>query len=213
MCLSACVCALCLLSRLCLTCIVLRFDFLGIDTNEPRFFVIAFLSIFSMVAQNGHNSSAASAYSHSMPSVKMNLPSTLRKNSAARRLFTIANDHSSFFTVHPIDSWTKLDVQKWIEYCVEEYSLGDVHWKDFEMNGSSALHSAIHDLDGSFHSYRKSVAPLEREQLQTTYVAFRRCSSSSPSAAQCHVEVAHLSMYVSFESTRRRLQLDDAVLS
>ena len=37
--------------------------------------------------------------------------------------------------MHPIDSWTKLDVQKWIEYCIDEYSLGDVHLNDFEMNG------------------------------------------------------------------------------
>jgi hypothetical protein len=37
--------------------------------------------------------------------------------------------------VHPIDSWTKNDVQKWIEYCIDEYSLGDVNLTDFEMNG------------------------------------------------------------------------------
>ena len=40
-----------------------------------------------------------------------------------------------FCLVHPIDSWTKLDVQKWIEYCIDEYSLGDVNLNDFEMNG------------------------------------------------------------------------------
>jgi len=37
--------------------------------------------------------------------------------------------------VHPIDSWTKNDVQKWIEYCIDEYSLGDIYLNDFEMNG------------------------------------------------------------------------------
>lgn len=39
----------------------------------------------------------------------------------------------------PIDSWTKADVQKWIEYCIDEYSLGDVNLNDFEMNGKALL--------------------------------------------------------------------------
>ncbi|CAF0721228.1 unnamed protein product [Adineta steineri] len=52
------------------------------------------------------------------PTFKMNLPQNL---------------------LHPIDSWTKNDVQKWIEYCIEEYSLGDVNRSDFEMNGKALL--------------------------------------------------------------------------
>jgi hypothetical protein len=43
------------------------------------------------------------------------------------------------YLVHPIDSWTKLDAQKWIEFCIDEYSLGDVNLNDFEMNGKFYL--------------------------------------------------------------------------
>ena len=46
---------------------------------------------------------------------------------------------SSSYLVHPIDSWSKNDVQKWIEFCIDEYSLGDVNLKDFEMNGKFYL--------------------------------------------------------------------------
>lgn len=37
--------------------------------------------------------------------------------------------------VRPIISWTKDDVHKWIEYCMDEYSLQDINLNDFEMNG------------------------------------------------------------------------------
>ena len=40
-----------------------------------------------------------------------------------------------FHLVRPIDSWTKTDVQRWIEYCKNEYSLQDICLNDFEMNG------------------------------------------------------------------------------
>ena len=35
-----------------------------------------------------------------------------------------------------IELWSKEDVRTWFEYCIEEYSLGDIHLNDFEMNGS-----------------------------------------------------------------------------
>ena len=37
--------------------------------------------------------------------------------------------------VRSIDLWTKEDVQKWIEYCIDEYSLGDINLNSFQMNG------------------------------------------------------------------------------
>ncbi|CAF1207211.1 unnamed protein product [Adineta ricciae] len=49
-------------------------------------------------------------------STKMNLPANLLRS---------------------IEFWTKEDVQKWIEYCIEEYSLGDINLNDFEMNGKA----------------------------------------------------------------------------
>ncbi|CAF4993107.1 unnamed protein product [Rotaria socialis] len=51
---------------------------------------------------------------HFMPSFKMDLPGNL---------------------LHPVILWTKDDVQKWIEYCMDEYSLEDINLNDFEMNG------------------------------------------------------------------------------
>ncbi|CAF1192342.1 unnamed protein product [Adineta ricciae] len=76
-----------------------------------------------MVAHSG-NSTVSTANTHlptnNYPSAtfKMNLPQNL---------------------LHPIDSWTKSDVLKWIEYCIDEYSLGDVNLSDFEMNGKALL--------------------------------------------------------------------------
>jgi len=49
--------------------------------------------------------------------------------------------------VHSIDSWTKEDVQKWFEYCIEEYALGDIDLNDFEMNGSLIIFSVEFSLD------------------------------------------------------------------
>lgn len=37
--------------------------------------------------------------------------------------------------VRPIEFWSKEDVQKWIEYCIEEYALGEINSNDFGMNG------------------------------------------------------------------------------
>ncbi|UJR20786.1 hypothetical protein I4U23_023899 [Adineta vaga] len=51
-----------------------------------------------------------------IPSTKMNLPPNLLRS---------------------INQWTKEDVQNWIEYCIEEYSLGDIKLNDFEMNGKA----------------------------------------------------------------------------
>ncbi|CAF4102128.1 unnamed protein product [Rotaria magnacalcarata] len=51
---------------------------------------------------------------HFMSSFKMDLPGNL---------------------LHPVILWTKDDVQKWIEYCMDEYSLKDISLNDFEMNG------------------------------------------------------------------------------
>ncbi|CAF1188910.1 unnamed protein product [Adineta steineri] len=50
------------------------------------------------------------------PSIKMTLPPHLLRS---------------------IDFWTKEDVQKWIEYCIDEYALGDIDVNDFEMNGKA----------------------------------------------------------------------------
>ncbi|CAF3081361.1 unnamed protein product [Rotaria socialis] len=55
---------------------------------------------------------------HFMPSFKMDLPGNL---------------------LHPVILWTKDDVQKWIEYCMDEYSLEDINLNDFEMNGKALL--------------------------------------------------------------------------
>ncbi|CAF1195999.1 unnamed protein product [Rotaria sordida] len=77
-----------------------------------------------MVAHTG-NSTMTTTTSTTLPTnnylsstVKMNLPQNL---------------------LHPIDFWSKHDVQKWIEYCIDEYSLGDVNLSDFEMNGKALL--------------------------------------------------------------------------
>jgi hypothetical protein len=48
-----------------------------------------------------------------------------------------------FNLVHSIDLWTKHDVQKWIEYCIDEYSLGEVSLNDFEMNGKIFFFSSL----------------------------------------------------------------------
>ncbi|CAF2932342.1 unnamed protein product [Rotaria sp. Silwood2] len=77
-----------------------------------------------MVAHTGNStmttttSSTLPATNYLSPTVKMNLPQNL---------------------LHPIDFWSKHDVQKWIEYCIDEYSLGDVNLTDFEMNGKALL--------------------------------------------------------------------------
>ncbi|CAF0829566.1 unnamed protein product [Didymodactylos carnosus] len=41
--------------------------------------------------------------------------------------------------LHPIESWSKQDVLKWIQWCVEEYALGDINVNDYEMNGKALL--------------------------------------------------------------------------
>ncbi|CAM4860204.1 unnamed protein product [Rotaria socialis] len=78
----------------------------------------------SMVAHTGNSTMTTTTNTtlptnnYLSPTVKMNLPQNL---------------------LNPIDYWTKNDVQKWIEYCIDEYSLGDVNLKDFEMNGKALL--------------------------------------------------------------------------
>lgn len=53
----------------------------------------------------------------------------------------ICEGHCSFFSlVQPIDSWTKDDVHKWFQYCIEEYSLGDINLNGFQMNGRHLSH-------------------------------------------------------------------------
>ena len=42
---------------------------------------------------------------------------------------------SALSLVQSIDSWTKEDVHKWFEYCINEYSLGDINLHGFQMNG------------------------------------------------------------------------------
>ena len=104
-------------------------------------FVYVFPSYSSMVARTGNSTPTASTNptpsvnNYMSPAVKMTLPQNLR--TSFRTTTKTATDSSSFvfFPVHPIESWTKHDVQKWIEYCIDEYSLGDVHLNDFEMNG------------------------------------------------------------------------------
>jgi hypothetical protein len=48
-----------------------------------------------------------------------------------------------YYLGHSIDTWTKEDVKKWFEYCIEEYSLGDINLNDFQMNGLFNLFSLV----------------------------------------------------------------------
>ena len=73
----------------------------------------------------------------------MNLPQNLRESFSLSQAAAIVFSSSLDFSVHPIDSWSKQDVQKWIEYCIDEYSLGDVHLNDFEMNGALLVDSFV----------------------------------------------------------------------
>ena len=107
-------------------------------TNRSPF-VYLFPSDFSMVAHTGNSTMTTTSSTnlpttnYISPTLKMNLPQNLctrirKQNVIPRRL-------SFCILVHSIDSWTKDDVQKWIEYCIDEYSLGDVNLNEFEMNG------------------------------------------------------------------------------
>lgn len=61
----------------------------------------------------------------------MNIPANLRR----KKKMIDQEYRSSFSLVQSIDSWTKEDVRKWLEYCIDEYSLGDINLNGFQMNG------------------------------------------------------------------------------
>ncbi|CAF0787468.1 unnamed protein product [Rotaria sordida] len=80
-----------------------------------------FYRINNMVATDTDTqitSTSLSTTNYFIPSFKMDLPGNL---------------------LHPIILWTKDDVQKWIAYCIDEYSLHDINLNDYEMNGKALL--------------------------------------------------------------------------
>ena len=118
------------------------------------------------------------------PTNKMNFPQTLRKR-IERLLWFLPKHFLSLFlrSVRPLEQWTREDVQHWIEYCIDEYSLADVNRRDFQMNGN-AVNIFFYRIHFRFHPRRQSIASSERRKFQATCRSFRRCSLSSTSTTQ-----------------------------
>lgn len=134
-----------------------------------------------MVAHSG-NSAVSTANTHlptnNYPSAtfKMNLPQNLCMYFVSNRTTMFEEVTTCLFSsfrnlVHPIDSWTKSDVQKWIEYCIDEYSLGDVNLNDFEMNGTiifitRSIFNQIHIFSFSFIYQGKALLLLNEDSFK-----------------------------------------------